>query len=281
MSDPRDDKKRKAEAEEREEREKKEKKMRRDSSSSESSSDSSSSSSSSSDSDSSVSSREERKRKKEKKEKKEKRVKKEKKKEKKRKEEKDKKKKKDAKKKDKKKDKRKKKDKKDPSKTGAVTEQYGKYGLIEETDMWRVRPEFGLWLLEVKGTNIEHLTPFDEKQAFREFMEDYNTATLPHRKFYGLEAYETERQMKASQKQAPTKAAPLSFDDSRSRQEEINRIREQRKQEALIEARKNLDEEKIASMRRQKELKHQMETLFKMGRIAEAEKIQRLLLPEE
>lgn len=34
--------------------------------------------------------------------------------------------------------------------TGAVTDRYGKYGVIREVDMWNKRPEFGAWLHEVK-----------------------------------------------------------------------------------------------------------------------------------
>lgn len=30
----------------------------------------------------------------------------------------------------------------------------------------------------------------EEKEYFAEFMEDYNTATLPHKKYYNMEAWE-------------------------------------------------------------------------------------------
>jgi hypothetical protein len=39
-------------------------------------------------------------------------------------------------------------------KKGAVTESWGKYGIIRETDMWNKRPEFTAWLLEVKKVTL-------------------------------------------------------------------------------------------------------------------------------
>jgi hypothetical protein len=33
---------------------------------------------------------------------------------------------------------------------GAVTEQFGQYGVIKEADMWDKRPEFMLWCSEVR-----------------------------------------------------------------------------------------------------------------------------------
>jgi hypothetical protein len=42
--------------------------------------------------------------------------------------------------------------------------------------------EFQAWLIEVKGENIEILNNNKRKEMFVDFMEDYNTATMPHEK---------------------------------------------------------------------------------------------------
>jgi hypothetical protein len=34
---------------------------------------------------------------------------------------------------------------------GAIGHEYGKYGLIRDTDMYSKRPEFQLWAMEVCG----------------------------------------------------------------------------------------------------------------------------------
>ncbi|CAN6682546.1 unnamed protein product [Malus baccata var. baccata] len=69
--------------------------------------------------------------------------------------------------------------KKERGKVGAVMNSWGKYGIIRETDMWNKRPEFTAWLLEVKLVNLEHLTNWEEKQMFKQFMEDHSTASFP------------------------------------------------------------------------------------------------------
>jgi hypothetical protein len=52
------------------------------------------------------------------------------------------------------------------------------------------QPEFVAWLADVKGTSREKLGRWDEKDLFAEYAEDYNTATLPHEKFYNLARWE-------------------------------------------------------------------------------------------
>ncbi|KAG9022643.1 hypothetical protein FRB95_014509 [Tulasnella sp. JGI-2019a] len=83
-----------------------------------------------------------------------------------------------------------KREKKEKKRQGAVTSQWGKYGLITEADMYNKEQEFHLWLLEEQHQNIETLSKPTQKKLFQTFMEDYNTATLPHEKYYALEPYE-------------------------------------------------------------------------------------------
>ena len=53
--------------------------------------------------------------------------------------------------------------------------------------------EFALWASEVMRLDIEVLPKAEEKELFRTFCEDFNTATLPHQKYYSLEEYERKR----------------------------------------------------------------------------------------
>ncbi|KAF9649488.1 hypothetical protein BDM02DRAFT_3186248 [Thelephora ganbajun] len=110
-------------------------------------------------------------------------------------------------KKDKKKDKKKK-------KTGAVTSQYGKYGIINESEfsilgfclacnpfdrgsssLYNKGQEFRAWLIEERKINPETQSKESTRKEFAQFMEDYNTATLPHEKYYNMDVY--ERRMNA------------------------------------------------------------------------------------
>ncbi len=44
--------------------------------------------------------------------------------------------------------------------------------------------EFRAWLIEEKMINREALARDQERKLFASFVEDYNTATLPHEKYY-------------------------------------------------------------------------------------------------
>jgi len=94
---------------------------------------------------------------------------------------------------------RRKKEKKDKKKkkhaTGSSSSHWGKYGVITEADFYSKTQEFRTWLLEERKLNPESLSKDQERKEFQVFMEDYNTATLPHEKYYHIEAY--ERRMSA------------------------------------------------------------------------------------
>jgi len=77
-------------------------------------------------------------------------------------------------------------------KDSAVTSQWGKYGTINESDMYNKEEEFRAWLIEEKMINREALARDQERKLFASFVEDYNTATLPHEKYYNMRKYETQ-----------------------------------------------------------------------------------------
>jgi len=139
-----------------------------------------SSSDSSSDSESSDSERERKRRKKEKKEKKEKKdKKKEKRKEKKH-----------------KKDKKHKKEKKHKKDKDKPKYGYGHFGILDLSDMYRKQEEFYLWLQEVRNISPDTISQPNMKKIFADFMEDYNTCSMPHEKYYNLSKWEREQKTK-------------------------------------------------------------------------------------
>ncbi|KAJ1310616.1 hypothetical protein OPQ81_009146 [Rhizoctonia solani] len=83
--------------------------------------------------------------------------------------------------------------KKHKGKTGAVTGQWGQYGIINESHLYEKDAEFRTWLVEECKINPESLSKDATRKQFARFVEDYNTATLPHPKFYNMASY--ERQM--------------------------------------------------------------------------------------
>eukprot|EP00923_Selenidium_pygospionis_P013667 GHVN01023622.1.p1 GENE.GHVN01023622.1~~GHVN01023622.1.p1 ORF type:complete len:125 (+),score=25.51 GHVN01023622.1:367-741(+) len=119
-------------------------------------------------------------------------------------------------------------------------------------------------------------------------MEDYNTATMPSKKYYNLAAWEAKQATKSSKSQdkssskGKTSDTNITFNDERDRKMEIDTIRDQRRQMALKEELTSFsaDPEKVKAMKHQQELKTQMQILFKMGRVDEANKIQTRLEPD-
>ena len=56
--------------------------------------------------------------------------------------------------------------------------------------MFEKRDEFQLWLSEVKKINIEIINLAEEKRIFEDFIEDYNTSTMPKPIYYDIKLYE-------------------------------------------------------------------------------------------
>ncbi|CAA7261463.1 unnamed protein product [Cyclocybe aegerita] len=90
--------------------------------------------------------------------------------------------------KEKEREKKERKDKKRKDK-GSV-QHWGKYGIISDIDIFTKSQEFHTWLVEERKLNPETITKEQQKKEFSRFVEDYNTATLPHEKYYNMEIYE-------------------------------------------------------------------------------------------
>ncbi|KAI9336619.1 hypothetical protein DFJ73DRAFT_850056 [Zopfochytrium polystomum] len=75
------------------------------------------------------------------------------------------------------------------AKSGSMNSTYGSHGIITNTDIYSKEAEFRAWLMEVKKISPDAL---NTKQYFAEYMEDYNTGSLPHEKFYNLDHWESQ-----------------------------------------------------------------------------------------
>ncbi|XP_020964801.1 nucleolar protein 58 isoform X2 [Arachis ipaensis] len=171
----------------------------------------------------------------------------------------------------------KKKEKKERGKKGAVTNLWGKYGVIRETDMWTKRPEFTAWLAEVKQVNLENLANWEEKQMFKQFMEDHNTATFPSKKYYNLDAY-YRRQMEKDMKKGIKKVRASErtvFNDEEQRRQELLQAREKHKEEQVIALKHSMQSGMAQAMKEQAQLREEMAYQYKLGNFEAAAAIQR------
>uniref|UniRef100_A0A0E0KT47 Uncharacterized protein n=1 Tax=Oryza punctata TaxID=4537 RepID=A0A0E0KT47_ORYPU len=178
--------------------------------------------------------------------------------------------------------KRRKEEKKNLGKKAAVTNSWGKYGIIREVDMWNKRPEFTAWLSEVKQVNLEALSNWEEKQMFKEFMEDHNTATFPSKKYYDLDAY--HRRMMEKEKKKGLKNAlgteRTVFNDEEQRRLELLRERERQKEEEVAALKRSMQTGMAQAMKEQARLREEMMYQYRLGNFEAAAAIQKRLDPD-
>ena len=180
----------------------------------------------------------------------------------------------------------------EPVGAGAVDQnKYGSRGLLNQTHFFEKAKEFQVWLAEVKGISPDASVPRGEMmEMFRDYVEDYNTCTLAHEKYYDLERYETNERARAAAGGAAAGKGGGGGRDAGS----FDMLKEQQalKREAEA-AKKNADlariamyytsmgDERKAAIKSQQELTLRMQYAYKSGNFVEAERIKKQLEPEK
>ncbi|CAD7942433.1 unnamed protein product [Amoebophrya sp. A25] len=189
--------------------------------------------------------------------------------------------------------------------------RYGKYGILNEENFDTKQDEFHAWIWEVKKQSLEHLSKREEKQLELAFMEDYNTCTMPDKKFYDINAWEKQRarEQMAAAFTGPQVASLVNpsnsssnltarsalaggnglkeagdgFDDEGALLRERQRKREleeKKKLDKKVEEMRNYNRDQASDMRHQERLVEQMKLLQKAGNFKEASKIRDRLTPK-
>jgi len=174
------------------------------------------------------------------------------------------------------------------AKREAVSTQFGKYGVIKPEDFYNKKPEFLSWAMEVKKENTDTMGQMEMKNLFKEYIEDYNTATMPTKKYYNLQAWDTLMSKKRQQKKRgdemsdAQKAALASFDDEKARREEIKHLQAKKQDDYITSEVKKMraNKAKVEEMKTQERLRTQMDMLNKAGLSKEATKIKDRLTPD-
>ena len=161
-------------------------------------------------------------------------------------------------------------------------DEYGKYGIIQQADRYRKQREFEAWVSEVKhAPAVVGGAQWEVMEYFREFMEDYNTATLPHQKYYDFEKWEEldyARQQALESKAG--KRTRTQFDDDEALKAVRKVSREEKRQARLNETIMLMDRDKIDEMRHQTLLRAEMQNAYRTGDTAKVRKIEMRLNPE-
>lgn len=119
---------------------------------------------------------------------------------------------------------------------------------------------------------------WEAMELFKEYMEDYNTATMPHEKYYDIEKYEMrahqKKLLKASRRADKQRDAVADEENVRL---ERQRAREKKEQEDFRLVMQFMDKDKVEDMRRQEQLRTQMQLHYKSGNVAEARRLEQML----
>eukprot|EP01035_Chromulina_nebulosa_P018916 gene18916-24720_t len=146
--------------------------------------------------------------------------------------------------------------------------------------------EFEAYMTEVKGQpGILGQSKFEIMKAFKSYIEDYNTATLPHKKYYNYESWEIEDYKSKQSQSSKANDNTKEFDflsDEREKQSEMKRLKEKNEKDAFskIYSQMNYDKDKRESMKRQDTIKTEIQQAFKQGDNEKVRRLERLLAPD-
>ena len=160
---------------------------------------------------------------------------------------------------------------------------YGKYGVLKSSDIHGDRrTEFMLWVSEVKKADAEMLPKWEEKNLFGEFMDSYNTGTLPSDKYYDLDAWRRRRAAEARDDAGDAGAERVVFNDEEERKRELAQETQLTKSRKIEEARRDLlASGKLSMMREQERLRAAQQVAYKTGDMKKAKDIADILRPDE
>ena len=169
------------------------------------------------------------------------------------------------------------------------TAVFGKYGIINSTDQHsnsRIKVSFERWLAEVKGIPDFNGPRHELQEYFAEYAEDYNTATLPHIKYYDYDKWEMDEYSRKKQEAEKVKdgstmnIASVAADELRHREEMAERAKRKRLEELKL-VQYAMTAEKREEMKHQAQLRHEMVVAYKTGDEETRRRLQRKLEPDE
>lgn len=164
--------------------------------------------------------------------------------------------------------------------------EFGKYGIIREENFFAKQREFEVYMVEVKGMpGIMGQSKREIMVCFKDYIEDFNTATMPHEKYYNYEAWEMNeyrQQQLDKQRRTVSGTVKASFNDESERFAEMRRLKAAAEQREFdeVKARMAANTAKQESMRRQGTLQAELQLAFKQGDAVAQKRLQRLLEPE-
>lgn len=172
---------------------------------------------------------------------------------------------------------------------GGKEGEVGRFGLISKNDLERKYSDFVLWAREVKSVDVDGLPKRAEEELFVQYVEDYNTARFPHRKYYDTEKY----RRKKAEKLARMHGVDLRVGDASTRVEtgpggggvedrdtsHPNTVRQSAKGDRIQKAYEALKAGKADEMRKREAMRVEAMNAFKTGNDRAGRQLMRKLDP--
>jgi Na+-translocating ferredoxin:NAD+ oxidoreductase RnfC subunit len=127
-------------------------------------------------------------------------------------------------------------------------------------------------------------------EHFRSFTEDYNTATMPHNKFYHYEQWEIQeyqrklaqdRQQQQQEDEDNYKDYRFNDEEELRRSKKTTKDREEMNKFQLIHSVMKQNKSLREDMKRQSELQLELTQAHKRGDVEKVKKLEKLLAPDE
>ncbi len=147
--------------------------------------------------------------------------------------------------------------------------------------------EFEAYMEEVKKIpNVGTMGKREMMQYFKGFVEDYNTATMPHPKYYNYEKWEMEeyhRKQAKDRQREDDGDIPSTFNDEENRRVERKREKEMQELKEFQELRMRVAHDKRLQedMKRQDQLRLELQQAYKRGDTATVKRLEKVLAPDE
>lgn len=173
-------------------------------------------------------------------------------------------------------------DAKEAKPISATTMTFGMYGIIRDTDFMtssKVKRSFERWMEEVKGVPQGANVPKWEVTNFmKEYAEDFNTATLPHEKYYDYDKWEMDEFNKRKEESKRKKGA---LSDEIEYQEELKKKAEEKRRREFEMVKSMMSKDRIDEMKKQSRLRAELQNAYRVGDEETRKRLQKKLEPEQ
>jgi hypothetical protein len=144
------------------------------------------------------------------------------------------------------------------------SENFGKFGIVNLSDLFTRKLEFQAWFSEIKKKSVNDLNSENDRRYFEEFIDKYNNAELPSKKYYDIIKYQSKKLNNLLRKRKKEKDKLLAssnfnllpvdecefvFDDEGQKEKEKKFLKELEQKRKLADAINTMNKEKAEAMK--------------------------------